>query len=95
MRDNVITGNRTGIDINNSNGHTIRNNVIDFNRTGAHLPQPDRPDDGRRKLHHEQLDGRRALPRREWRDVTAPSNPRCTRTFSNNNISANWYGQSR
>ena len=34
VRDNIITGNRTGIDINNSNGHTVRNNVIDYNRTG-------------------------------------------------------------
>ena len=34
VRDNVITGNRTGIDVNNSNGHTIRNNVINDNRTG-------------------------------------------------------------
>ena len=34
IHDNLITGNRTGIDINNSNGHTIHNNVIDYNRTG-------------------------------------------------------------
>src|ERR1044072_783586 len=34
IRDNVITGTRSGLDINNSNGHTVRNNVIDFNRTG-------------------------------------------------------------
>jgi hypothetical protein len=37
IRDNVITGNRTGIDLNNTGGHTVRNNVIDFNRTGLIL----------------------------------------------------------
>lgn len=34
IHDNYLTGNRTAIDINNSSGHTIRNNKIDFNRTG-------------------------------------------------------------
>jgi hypothetical protein len=37
IRDNLITGNRTGIDINNSGGHTVRNNVIDNNRSGMLL----------------------------------------------------------
>lgn len=32
-----ITGNRNGVYINNAQGNTIRNNVIDFNRTGIHL----------------------------------------------------------
>ena len=35
IRDNIIKGNRNGIDINNSNGHTIRNNIIEDNRTGV------------------------------------------------------------
>jgi parallel beta-helix repeat protein len=34
IRNNIITGNRTGIDINNSNGNILETNVIDFNRTG-------------------------------------------------------------
>ncbi|HQZ36090.1 MAG TPA: right-handed parallel beta-helix repeat-containing protein, partial [Ilumatobacteraceae bacterium] len=34
IRKNKITGNRTGIDINNSNGNHIVDNVIDYNRTG-------------------------------------------------------------
>lgn len=34
IRDNKLTGNRTGIDINNSNGNVITDNVIDYNRTG-------------------------------------------------------------
>jgi nitrous oxidase accessory protein NosD len=34
LHDNLIWGNRTGIDVNNSNGHTIRNNVIENNHTG-------------------------------------------------------------
>ena len=34
IRNNKLTGNRTGIDINNSNGNVITDNVIDYNRTG-------------------------------------------------------------
>jgi len=34
IRGNTLRGNRTGIDINNSNGHSILNNTIDNNRTG-------------------------------------------------------------
>jgi len=34
VRNNKFTGNRTAIDINNSNDNQILNNVIDFNRTG-------------------------------------------------------------
>lgn len=34
IQNNIITGNRTGIDINNSNGNQILTNEIDFNRTG-------------------------------------------------------------
>ena len=34
LRNSKLTGNRTGIDINNSNGNSIHNNIIDNNRTG-------------------------------------------------------------
>ncbi|MBK9660292.1 MAG: right-handed parallel beta-helix repeat-containing protein [Chitinophagaceae bacterium] len=34
VKNCIITGNRTGIDINNSNGNNIHNNTIDNNRTG-------------------------------------------------------------
>ena len=34
IRNNKLTGNRTGIDINNSNGNVVVDNVIDYNRSG-------------------------------------------------------------
>ncbi|MBK7789510.1 MAG: right-handed parallel beta-helix repeat-containing protein [Saprospiraceae bacterium] len=37
IRNCKITGNRTGIDINNSTGNNIHNNIITFNRTGLLL----------------------------------------------------------
>ena len=33
IHDNIITGNRSGIDVNNSNGHSMHNTIIN-NRTG-------------------------------------------------------------
>ncbi|MGE3075190.1 MAG: right-handed parallel beta-helix repeat-containing protein [Dehalococcoidia bacterium] len=34
LRNSKLTGNRTGVDVNNSNGNSIHNNIIDNNRTG-------------------------------------------------------------
>src|SRR3954462_10691924 len=34
VKNSVFTGNRTAVDINNSNGNSVHNNVIDSNRTG-------------------------------------------------------------
>ena len=34
LRNSKLTGNRTGVDINNSNGNSVHNNIIDNNRTG-------------------------------------------------------------
>lgn len=34
LRNSKMTGNRTGVDINHSNGNNIHNNIIDDNRTG-------------------------------------------------------------
>jgi parallel beta-helix repeat protein len=92
VRDNIITGNRTGIDINNSNGHTVRNNVIDFNRTGL--------------LYRNQTDNQTVTENfitNNWTlgvlfldasgGTNVPVQTALNSTFSNNNISANWYGQ--
>jgi parallel beta-helix repeat protein len=92
IRDNTITGNRTGIDINNSNGHTVRNNTIDFNRTGL--------------IFRNQTDNMTVVEnfiRDNWTvgilflDASAGSNvpvqSAAHSTFSNNNLSGNWYGQ--
>ncbi len=92
IRDNVITGNRTGIDINNSNGHTVRNNVIDFNRTGL--------------IYRNQTDSQTVVENfitNNWTvgvlfldgsgGSNSPVQTALHSTFGNNNISANWYGQ--
>jgi hypothetical protein len=92
VRDNIITGNRTGIDVNNSNGHTIRNNVIDFNRTGL--------------IYRNQTDNQTVVENfitNNWTvgvlfldasgGTNSPVQTALHSTFSNNNISANWYGQ--
>jgi CSLREA domain-containing protein len=92
IRDNIITGNRTGIDINNSNGHTVRNNVIDFNRTGL--------------IFRNQTDNMvmtENFVTNNWTvgvlfldgsgGTNSPQQTARQGLFSNNNISANWYGQ--
>ena len=92
IRDNIITGNRTGLDINNSNGHTVRNNVIDFNRTGF--------------IYRNQTDNQTVVENfitNNWTvgvlfldasgGTNSPVQSALHSTFSNNNISANWYGQ--
>jgi hypothetical protein len=92
IRDNVITGNRTGLDINNSNGHTVRNNVIDFNRTGF--------------IYRNQTDQQTVVENfitNNWTvgilfleasgGTNSPVQSAAHSTFSNNNISGNWYGQ--
>jgi len=92
IHDNVITGNRNGLDINNSNGHTVRNNVIDFNRTGL--------------IYRNQTDYHTVVENfitNNWTvgilfldasgGTNSPVQSALHSTFSNNNISANWYGQ--
>lgn len=92
IRDNVITGNRTGIDINNSGGHTVRNNVIDFNRTGL--------------IFRNQTDQMTVIENfitNNWTvgvlfldasgGTNSPVQTSLHSTYSNNSISANWYGQ--
>jgi hypothetical protein len=92
VHDNIITGNRTGIDINNSNGHTVRNNVIDFNRTGF--------------IFRNQTDSMTVVENfitNNWTvgilfldgsgGTNVPVQSAAHSSFTNNNISANWYGQ--
>jgi CSLREA domain-containing protein len=92
IRDNIITGNRSGLDINNSNGHTVRNNVVDFNRTGF--------------IFRNQTDNMTVVENfitNNWTvgvlfldasgGTNSPVQTAAYSTFSNNNISANWYGQ--
>jgi autotransporter-associated beta strand protein len=92
IRDNIITGNRTGLDFNDTSGHTVRNNVIDFNRTGF--------------IYRNQTDNQTVLENfitNNWTvgvlfldgsgGTNVPVQSAAHSTFSNNNISANWYGQ--
>jgi len=92
IHDNLITGNRTGIDINNSNGHTIRNNVISDNRTGL--------------LFRNQTDNLQVSENAITNNFTvgilfldgsggtnSPVQSAVGGVFTGNNISGNWYGQ--
>jgi hypothetical protein len=92
IHDNIITGNRTGVDINNSGGHMVRNNVIDFNRTGM--------------IFRNQTDFITVTENfitNNWTvgvlflDASGGTNSPLQQAlhshFNNNNISANWYGQ--
>ncbi|MBS1793306.1 MAG: right-handed parallel beta-helix repeat-containing protein [Acidobacteria bacterium] len=92
LHDNLITGNRNGVDINNSNGHTIRNNVITDNRTGL--------------IFRNQTDNLTFVENEVTNNWTvgvlfldasggsnSPVQTAANGTFFNNNISGNWYGQ--
>ncbi len=92
IHDNLFMQNRTGIDINNSNGHTVRNNVITDNRTGL--------------IFRNQTDNLTVIENvitNNWTvgvlfldgsgGSNSPVQTAANCTFSNNNISGNWYGQ--
>lgn len=92
ISNNEITGMRTAIDINNSNGHTVRNNVIHNNHTGLifrnqtdNLTLVENAITGNRTVGILFLDGSGGT------NVPVQSAAGCT--FSNNNLSGNWYGQ--
>lgn len=92
IHDNVLTGNRTGIDINNSNGHTIRNNIIDFNRVGMIFRnQTDNETVVENDITGNTANGILFLDASGGTNAPAQSAANCV--FSNNNISDNWYAQ--
>ncbi|MBN8907541.1 MAG: right-handed parallel beta-helix repeat-containing protein, partial [Rhodospirillales bacterium] len=92
VRDNVLTGNRTAVDINNSNGHTVRNNVITDNRTGMVL-----------RNRTDSLVVTQNAITNNWTlgivfldasgGTNSPVQSAADCTFTDNNISGNWYGQ--
>ncbi len=92
LHDNLITGNRTGIDINNSNGHSIHNNVITNNHTG--LIFRNQTDD--LTVEENAITGNRTVGVL-FLDASSGSNSpvqtAANSHFNNNNISDNWYGQ--
>ena len=92
IHGNTITGNRTGIDVNNSSDHVIANNVIDDNRTGL--------------LFRNQTDGLSVQQNKITNNWTvgilfldassgtnSPVQTAINSSFFNNDISGNWYGQ--
>ncbi len=92
FHDNTITGMRTGIDINNSNGHTIRNNVIDNNRTGfIFRNQTDNLTIVENTITNNWTVGVLFLDGSGGTNVPVQTAVNCT--FFNNNLSGNWYGQ--
>jgi hypothetical protein len=92
LHDNRFTGNRTGIDINNSNGHTIRNNVIDNNRTGLIFRnQTDNLTFVENDVTNNWTVGIVFLDGSGGTNSPVQSASNCS--FFNNNFSGNWYGQ--
>lgn len=92
VRDNVITGNRTGIDINNSNGHTVRNNSITDNRTGMILRnQTDNLTVTENFITNNWTVGVLFLDASGGTNV--PPQQALNSNFNNNDLSGNWYGQ--
>ncbi|MCZ2126502.1 MAG: right-handed parallel beta-helix repeat-containing protein [Anaerolineales bacterium] len=92
IQNNLIVGNRTGIDINNSSGHTIQNNQINDNRTGL--------------LFRNKTDNMTVLDNEikgNWTvgilfldassGTNSPEQSAHNSTFSGNDLSGNWYGQ--
>ncbi|HQV58324.1 MAG TPA: right-handed parallel beta-helix repeat-containing protein, partial [Ilumatobacteraceae bacterium] len=92
LRNSKLVGNRTGVDINNSNGNSIHNNIIDNNRTGM--------------IFRNQTDNTSVMNNfvtNNWTvgilfldgsgGTNSPPQSALNSTFSNNKISGNWYGQ--
>ena len=92
IHDNIFVGNRTGIDINNSNGHNIHNNVIDNNRTGLIFRnQTDNLTFTQNAVTNNWTVGILFLDGSGGTNSPVQSAANCS--FTNNNISGNWYGQ--
>lgn len=91
ISNNEITGMRTAIDINNSNGHTVRNNVIHNNHTGLIF----RNQTDNLTLVENAITGNRTVGILFLAAETDgdPVQQALGCTFSNNDISGNWYGQ--
>lgn len=87
-----FVGNRTGIDINNSNGNYIHNNIISDNRTGLIF---------RNTTDHTIVTEN--IITNNWTmgilfldasgGTNKPVQSAANSSFNNNNISGNWYGQ--
>jgi hypothetical protein len=92
IRDNIIVGNRSAIDINNSNGHMLRNNVITNNHTGVIFRnQTDNITFTENEVTQNRTVGVLFLDASSGSNV--PVQTALGGTFSNNKIISNWYAQ--
>lgn len=92
IRDNNIIGNRTAIDVNNSNGHTIRNNVIDNNHTGLLFRnQTDNMTVVENFITNNRTVGILFLDASSGSN--SPVQTALNSRFNNNSINGNWYGE--
>ncbi|MBK8362522.1 MAG: hypothetical protein IPL24_02240 [Bacteroidetes bacterium] len=87
-----ITGMRTGIDVNNSNGNNIHNNNIHFNRTGLIFRnQTDNTTLTNNFISDNWTVGVLFLDASSGTNI--PVQSAINSSFNNNDISGNWYGQ--
>ncbi|MBL0031909.1 MAG: T9SS type A sorting domain-containing protein [Bacteroidetes bacterium] len=87
-----ITGMRTAIDVNNSNGNNFHNNNIHFNRTGLIFRnQTDNTSVMNNFISDNWTVGVLFLDASSGTNVPVQTAANCT--FNNNDISGNWYGQ--
>lgn len=92
IHDNIITGMRSAIDINNSNGHTVRNNVIDNNHTGMIIRnQTDNLGVTENFITNNRTVGVLFLDASGG--TNSPVQQALNSSFTNNSISGNWYGE--
>lgn len=91
VRDNVFSGNRSAIDVNNSSSITIRNNVIDGNHSGLlfrnqtdNITFVENAVTNNRTVGVLFLDGSLG--------TNSPVQSVANSNFTNNQISGNWYG---
>ncbi len=91
VRNCVLTGNRTGIDINNVSGSVVQNNVITNNRTG--LIFRNKTDNVTMTENLISDNWTVGIVFLDGSGVGTPVQSATNCTFSGNNISGNWYGQ--
>jgi hypothetical protein len=93
IRNNELKQLRTGIDINNSSGHSVHNNVINDNRTGMILRnQTDNLSVFENAITNNWTVGVLFLDAQNGA-APPPNQQALNSAFFNNNISGNWYGQ--
>ncbi|MBB5039460.1 choice-of-anchor D domain-containing protein [Prosthecobacter dejongeii] len=89
ITENLITGMRTGIDINNSSGHSVFRNVLENNHTGMIL----RNQTDNLLVEQNYIINNRTVGVLFLDAGGAPPQQAANSKFNSNAISGNWYGQ--